>query len=533
MARLTNRELEVARRYHAATKHTSLSVRSSGHFLDWENKPFPYKVYPELPAIRLPRELPVPEAPGLRAIAEAASGEGEPALDLPRLASLLFFSAGLTKKKTYPGGETVYFRAAASTGALYEVEVYVVAGELPGLPAGVYHFCPGDFTLRRLREGDHREALGGATAEGDAVRRAPATLVLSAIFWRNTWKYQARAYRHCFWDSGTLLANLLAAAAAARLPARVLAGFLDDRVDHLLGLDGEREASLLLVPLGRSGAAPSPFGDLPPIAPATVPLSREEVDYPSLREMHVASTLKTPDELAAWPGPPPWSPGPGPHGEPVALRPIPEAELPTRSLAEVILRRGSTRQFAREAITFAQLSTILDRSTRGIPADFLGEASPGLVEIYLIAHAVEGLPAGSYTYVPAGRGLEPLRLGEFRETAGYLCLEQSLAADGSAAVFFLADLKRVLERYGNRGYRTAQLEAGTLGGKMYLAAYALGLGASGITFYDDDVATFFAPHAAGKETLFATILGRAARARGGLLGEGRVERVAPGVPIAG
>ena len=531
MRRATNQDREAARRYHAATKHTWESVRSSDHYLDWENKPFPYKVYPDLPVVPLPRELPVPGISGLSAIAEAASGGVEPPLDLPRLASLLFFSAGLTKKKTYPGGETIFFRAAASTGALYEVEVYVVSGELPGLPAGAYHFCPGDFALRRLREGDHREPLAKAVAEPEAVRRAPVTLVLSAIFWRNTWKYQARAYRHCFWDAGTLLANLLAAATADSLPARVLAGFLDDRVDHLLGLDGEREASLVLVPLGRAGVAPPPVGEIPPIAPKTVPLSREEVDYPALRAIHAASKLHTPDELQAWPGLPAWPAAPG--GELVPLRPLPDAEAPDPSLAEVILRRGSTRQFSREAIGFAQLSTILDRATRGIAADCLGEAGPGLVDLYLIAHAVEELPAGSYVYVPAGRGLEPLRRGEFREAAGYLCLEQALAADGSAAVFFLADLERILARYGNRGYRAAQLEAGILGGKLYLAAYALGLGASGTTFYDDEVVKFFAPHAAGKETIFATILGRARRARRGLLAEGRIERVAPGAPTAG
>jgi len=56
---------------------------------------------------------------------------------------------------------------------------------------------------------------------------------------------------------------------------------------------------------------------------------------------------------------------------------------------------------------------------------------------------------------------------------------------------FLADLKRILEGYGNRGYRAVQLEAGAIGGRMYLAAYAQGLGATGLTFFDDDVINFF------------------------------------------
>ncbi len=65
-------------------------------------------------------------------------------------------------------------------------------------------------------------------------------------------------------------------------------------------------------------------------------------------------------------------------------------------------------------------------------------------------------------------------------------------------MFFLADLRRVLDHFGNRGYRAVQLEAGILGGKIYLAAYAQHLGATGLTFYDDDVVEFFLPHAKGK-----------------------------------
>ena len=90
--------------------------------------------------------------------AEPRAG-GARRLDLERLAALLFFSAGITKTKTYPGGGASLFRAAPSTGALYQTEVYVVAGDVAGLPAGVYHFSPGDFALRRLREGDFRGAL--------------------------------------------------------------------------------------------------------------------------------------------------------------------------------------------------------------------------------------------------------------------------------------------------------------------------------------------------------------------------------------
>ena len=86
----------------------------------------------------------------------------------------------------------------------------------------------------------------------------------------------------------------------------------------------------------------------------------------------------------------------------------------------------------------------------------------------------------------------------------------SLPADASCAVFFLADLKSALERLGNRAYRATQLEAGILGGNLYLAAYAQRFGASGLTFYDDEVIDFFSPHAQGKSAIFLLALGKSA-----------------------
>src|SRR5204862_3848673 len=205
----------VARRYHDLTVHSPDSVRAGGHTLDWDNKPFPFKVYTDIPGLHLTREIDVLATPTLAAIA----GEGAPApsaLALPALTSLLYYVAGVTKRKTYPGGGEVLCRAAASTGALYQTEVYVAAGDVAGLAPGLYHFCPGDFMLRQLRAEDVRGALADAAADAALGRRA-AIVVLSAIYWRNTWKYQARGFRHLFWDSGTMLANTLAAGGALGL----------------------------------------------------------------------------------------------------------------------------------------------------------------------------------------------------------------------------------------------------------------------------------------------------------------------------
>src|SRR2546425_1262468 len=268
----------VARRYPDLTAPSPDSVRASGHELDWENKPFPFKVYTDIPGLHLPREIDVLATPALAAI--AGEGAAPPAgLTLAALTSLLYYMAGVTKRKSYPGGGQVLFRAAASTGALYQTEVYVVAGDVQDLPPGVYHFCPGDFTLRRLRDDDARAVLAEAAADATPGRRA-ATLALTGIVWRNSWKYRARTYRHLFWDGGTLLANALAAGSALGLAPRLFTGFVDETVHRLLGVDGTREVALALLSVGPETAPASGAQAPAPITHATLPLSRDVVDEP-------------------------------------------------------------------------------------------------------------------------------------------------------------------------------------------------------------------------------------------------------------
>jgi SagB-type dehydrogenase family enzyme len=495
----------VARRFHDSTAHSPYSVRTSGHTLEWDIKPFPFKVYTDVPAIQLSREIDVVAAPALEAMRAPAAPAAR--LTLAALTALLYYTAGVTKKKTYPGGGEVLFRAAASTGALYQTEVYVAAGDVDGLAPGLYHFCPGDFTLRRLREGDVRGALAEAAAD-DRVGRRAATLVLTAIYWRNTWKYQARGYRHLFWDSGTMLANAVAVGDALGLAPRLLTGFVDGDVNRLLGLDVAREGALEVVTVGpESGPAPA-VGALPPIAHDVMPLSSEEVDYPALREAYAASMLASAAEVAAWRRAgalPPREPG-GP------VTPLASPPSESRPLGEAIQRRGSTRRFAHAPISASQLAGALWAATRPLEAD----VSDGLVELYLIVNAVEGVAPGAYAYGP-GRGLELIRAGDFRRESAYLTLEQPLGGDAAAVIYFLAPLDAVLTAWGERGYRLVNLQAGLAGGRAYLAAYATGFGASGLTFYDADVVRFFAPHASGRDAIFVTALGRAGSARGDVL----------------
>jgi SagB-type dehydrogenase family enzyme len=480
-----NADVSAAWAYHDATKHSPASVRASRHTLDWDNQPLPFKIYTSTDKLPLPRESAGP----------ASGSPGTGGLDRTLLARLCLYANGVTRTVRWSGGE-MPFRAAACTGALYHVELYLVCGPLPDVEAGVYHYAAHDHSLGLLRRGDFRSVLVEATGAEAGVARAPAVGVCTSTFWRNAWKYQARAYRHSFWDTGTVVANLLSVAAAHDVAARLALGFVDETVNRLLDVDPAREVAICLVALGDASDAVLPPAE--PVEPLGLPtrrLSAHEVDYPEIRAMHVASSLESGEEVAAW------RPGAGSLGA---------APFVTREpIEDVIRRRGSSRRFTHAAIERGQLSTMLELASHPIDSDV--QAAGPLSQPYLIFNAVDGLEPGAYVLDRATGGLEPLRLGSFRQIAGFLDLGQDLAADAAANVYWLSDLSAVLGRLGNRGYRAAQLEAAIQAGRLYLAAYALNLGATGLTFFDDEVIRCFSPHAVGKSVLFLMAVGHPAR----------------------
>jgi SagB-type dehydrogenase family enzyme len=512
--RMGNWDADEARRYHERTKHSPESVRASAHYLDWGNRPRPFKEYEGIEPLQLSDEFTQPQRAALDAIADGAGPTPAP-LALPDLARLVRWGAGVVRTRRLAGGETYHFRTYSSAGALYPIELYVACADLRGLPAGLYHFHPLELALRPLRAGDARGALSAATGEA-RLAEAAAVFVLSGMLWRSAWKYEARAYRHLYWDAGTMLANLLALAASAGLAPRLVTAFLDSEVNHVLGVDGEREAALALLALGR-GERGGDSGPPDPLDLPVVPLSRRERSYPEASALHGASSLTTLEEIRRY------RVAAGSRSDAAATASVAgegEAQLdpsgtPTLSrepLETVIRRRGSARDFTHDPIPASELGALLSRAMAPIPGDL-----PALNEVYLIANALEGLEAGAHRFVSPGR-FEPLRRGSFRAQAGYLCLEQALGARAAATLFFLADLEQALAGLGNRGYRAAQLEAGIRAGKLYLGAYAQGLGATGLTFYDDEVTAFLAPGTA-KGPMLCVAIGIDAR-RPGLRREG-------------
>jgi SagB-type dehydrogenase family enzyme len=484
-----------ALRFHELTKHTPASVRRRAHALDWSNKPHPFKEYVGIDPIPLPPPSGDTAFPAAEAIV-GAHPDAARRLDLSELARLLVLGAGVLRERVFAGGERFYFRTYACAGALYPIELYAACSDLDGLDPGIYHFHPRDKVLRRVGASDPRPYLSWLCGHRAAVASAPLTLVLTGIPWRTTWKYEARGYRHLYWDMGMIVTNVLALAASAGQAAEVVAGFADAEVNAVVGVDGRSEMVLAMVPIGFASVDAVPANADPPPLPsaaphAVAPLSPRPREYPELGAAHAAGALG-PEEVASW------------QRAPAAPSHAPRSTPCPSGVEEVIRRRGSSRAFARDVIPGAQLTDVLARSLSHLPSDW----NSSLVKMTAIVNAVEGLAPGAYRVDDGAPRL--LARGHFRDTAYRLCLEQPLGGDASATIFLLADLQRVASEYGSRGYRAAQLEAGIRAGRLYLGAYACAFGATGLTFYDDDVRDFFETDL---EPMLVVALGRPGRLR--------------------
>jgi len=533
---MNNKEIQHALDYHEATKHSEVSIMASRHYLDYDNRPMPFKTYLEQPRYPLTNNFPSPNLESITSIvdvkqsANSSPTQSEKSVSVVDISEILFFAAGITRVLRYSYG-TYFMRAASATGALYPIESYVVCGDItPDLKAGVYHFGPADFSLNQLRIGDYRHALAStalAEREYDTILTSPLSIIFSSFAWRNAWKYQARSYRHWFWDCGVIVANLLATTASMKLPTKLIMGYVDDIVDRLLCLETLKEASIVIAPIGIGSCPKSDskgnnniqkeITELP--IPKILPLSqRGEIDYPDIWHMNQNSKILDREEVESWISKQKLEQRNQNldienNAEPILDRKDMSSDTgtPTKmTIGEVILRRGSTRRFDNHSsIPLSTLYSILDSSTRGVPMDvFTNEGvMSSVIDTYFIANNVAGLEPGAYFFNRNLKAFDLLKRNASRQISGYLCLGQSLFSDASAVMFLMADLHKVLDDLGNRGYRVAQLEAGIIAGKIYLSSYAHSIGASGTTFFDDAVTEFFGPHAANKSTMIAMGVG--------------------------
>jgi SagB-type dehydrogenase family enzyme len=191
--------------------------------------------------------LPEPRRVGETSLAEALRGRHSMrdyrrnALAIDAVAQILWAAQGVNAAD---GGRT-----APSAGGLYPLELLLVVGEVDGLPAGVYRYRPRQHDLQLHADGDRREALAGAAVDQKWIGKAPAVLVIAAVFERTTDEYGRRGRRYVHMEAGIAAENAHLMVTALGLGTTMVGAFEDKDVRRILELPAGFEP-LLLMPVG-------------------------------------------------------------------------------------------------------------------------------------------------------------------------------------------------------------------------------------------------------------------------------------------
>jgi SagB-type dehydrogenase family enzyme len=196
-----------------------------------------------LPAVDLPPPDTVGATPLEQLLARRRSVRSfaDTTLDLAAVGQLLWAAQGVR--------DASGMRTSPSAGALYPLELYLVAGAVHGLPAGTYHYEPDSHRLVHLASGDRRAAVAAAALDQAWLAEAPALIVVAAVEERTRSKYRTRARRYVRIEVGHAAQNLALQAAALGLGTVVVGAFRDADVREVLGL-ADPAQPVLILPVG-------------------------------------------------------------------------------------------------------------------------------------------------------------------------------------------------------------------------------------------------------------------------------------------
>lgn len=236
-----------------------------------------YKTYPNNKVINLDKEFQLAdmsfeEVLLARRTTRELSGE---AITLNDLSKILYFSYGITfsfkafkshgiflEAPNFASGPEaidiplIYdgyqsFRAPASAGGLYPLEIYPVIYNVSGINPGVYHYNVREHKLELIKEGDFSKTIADLTFNQEWQSKASVHFVVTAIFDRTRFKYWERGYRFVMIDAGHMMQNMYLTATSLNLGIAAIGGFYDDELNQFLDINGINEAVVYMSLVGR------------------------------------------------------------------------------------------------------------------------------------------------------------------------------------------------------------------------------------------------------------------------------------------
>ena len=527
-----------AEHYHERTKYEPATLARKSQGLDWSTQPSPYKDY----KIGTVYDL----KPYLTENIQS-DRDGLLASRWRRLSRLLFCSYGLTARVPTMSGETLYLRSAPSAGGLYPAELYIISAGTPLLSAGIYNYQPRTHSLIHFWQDNHVWAgLQQACFSHPVLQNTRMAIAITSVFYRSAWRYQDRAYRRIFLDTGHLLGNIELASAIEDYQVSLIGGFADQAVNELLFLDQEVEGAIAIMPvldlqdeerIGRGQESREPMmrsqtmsrGLMTALPSTTVTSYPQLPDGELLGYLHQATHIPEQPNMQKL-----WEQLDGKTLEDtdqVSEQELDKYNFPfctkvgtaTESihwgddlelLENTILQRRSTREYSGMKLELAELKAILDFTYQ--PQHYTDQGIDGspdyfdlsLIETFVAVTGVEDLEEGCYYYAPKSQELRQIRFKNFRDELHYLCLGQELGRDAGAVIFHTADLKSAVQKYGDRVYRYLHMDAGHLGQRLNIAAIGLGVGVSGIAGFFDNLVNEVLGIPNEEAVLYITTLGR-------------------------
>jgi SagB-type dehydrogenase family enzyme len=515
--------------YHERTKHHPFRYAAALGYMDWATQPDPFRRFDGAPLIRLDLGPNGSDAPYERAFVH---GQVAAAPVTGATISQLFEDSLALSAWKRAGANRWALRVNPSSGNLHPTEGYLVCGTEAGLhtaPA-VYHYAPSEHALERRAELSDREWL--AIAAG--LPPGALLLMLTSIYWRESWKYGERGFRYCHHDAGHAIAAAAIAAAGLGWRAALLERVTDRELAALAGIDTQRgiEAEhpdcLLAIWPASDGIDPRAF-ELPPIGmPPTAEtaenaqqistssafsaahwvwlgtpnrLSEGHHEWPAIDDVAAASEKSAPPEGAFW------------SDATLDNSSLQIGDAPISLRAIVRQRRSAVALDGRTGIERDAFYQILLKAMPGrdqVPFTTLPWRPA--IDLLLFVHRVAGLTPGLYVLLRdperqaaladamAARGFAwtrpedcprtlPLYLlqeGDARAAARQTSCDQDIASDGVFAAAMLADFRPTIEAHGAWFYRRLHWEAGVIGQVLYLEAEASGIRGTGIGCFLDD-----------------------------------------------
>ncbi len=482
--------IEIIFDYHQRTKHHPNRYAASLGYMDWATQPDPFRSYKGSRSVELPLAFENPTM-SYNAVMSEAHIPSAP-LTLESIAQLFQFSLGIAAWKCI-GSDCWALRCNASSGNLQPTEATLILPPVKGISekSVIAHYGVKEHALEILAEFD--------TDYWREQKEHGYFVALSSITWREMWKYGERCFRYVNLDLGHALKALNVSAKTLGLQTSKIETLAVSDLDKLIGLDqkeryeeSEPEIGQTLLHIGESVKSEHDLSlllkDIPeqyqgranllsrahhPWEAVDLAMKAVQVDTASIPRLEVQTS--------------------------------PVERIPNdKSVKEVILKRRSAQamDFARTHISLEQFRQILHSVSA--PVDSVRER----VDFAIFVHDVETLESGLYFYIRNNdhksalkrltrndllwqeqkiENLYLLEKGDFRSQAKFISCSQEIAGDSAFSLGMITHFNEPVTTYGAHEYKELYWECGEIGQQLYLEATALGLEATGIGCYLDDV----------------------------------------------